>query len=271
MPELARDDITLHYEVDGDGPPLLLLAGMLSDSASWGALAPLLTPHYTVIRPDNRTTGRTTPWEAEVSVAHMARDAQALMRHLGIDRYHLAGHSMGGLMAMELSGLEGDVIASLTILASAPVRVPRTMAVFDTLLAIRKSEGDQSLWLRALYPWIFRPAFFADPQNMQLALDAALSYPYAQSTDAMAHQIEALRGFRPATRPADITCPTQVIFAADDLLIPEAAAREAFSAIPGIQQHTIPDAGHSIHWDAPKSVAERLLGFIDNNPIKEGS
>jgi pimeloyl-ACP methyl ester carboxylesterase len=263
MPDLALDDISLHYEVDGEGPPLLLLAGMLSDSASWGALAPLLTPHFTVIRPDNRTTGRTTPWDAEVSVGRMARDVQALMRHLGHDRYHLAGHSMGGLMAMELAGLEGEAIASLTILASAPVRVPRTMAAFDTFLAIRRTEGGEELWLRALYPWIFRPAFFTDPGNTRLALDAALAYPHAQSADAMAHQIEALRGFRPETRAADLRCPTQVIFGADDLLIPETLGREAFAAIPGVAQHTIPDAGHSIHWDAPQAVAERLIAFID--------
>ena len=56
MPDLALEDITLHYEIDGSGPPLLMLAGMMGDNASWGALLRLLTPHFTVIRPDNRTT-----------------------------------------------------------------------------------------------------------------------------------------------------------------------------------------------------------------------
>ena len=56
MPELALKDITLHYEVDGSGPPLVLLAGMLSDSATWAVIAPLLTQNFTIIRPDNRTT-----------------------------------------------------------------------------------------------------------------------------------------------------------------------------------------------------------------------
>lgn len=102
MPDLPLSDISLHYEVDGSGPPLLMLAGMLSDSASWGALAPLLSDHFTLIRPDNRSTGRTTPWDAETSVAQMARDALTLMEYLGHDTFHVVGHSMGGLMAMEL-------------------------------------------------------------------------------------------------------------------------------------------------------------------------
>lgn len=271
MPDLKHDDITLHYEVDGNGPPLLLLAGMLSDSASWAALAPLLTDRYTVIRPDNRTTGRTTPWDAEVTVQHMAADAQALMRELGHDRYHLAGHSMGGLMAMELAGLEGEAIASLSILASGPVRIPRTTHVFDTMLAVRRTSDDDGTWLRTLYPWIFRPAFFADPGAVDTALQAALAYPYGQNMDAMAHQIEALRSFRPRTRPADLTCPVQVIYAAEDLLIPERRVRAVFAAIPGVEQHTIPDAGHSIHWDAPGAVAERLTAFMTKHPTQEAS
>ena len=195
MPSLTRPDITLHYEIDGSGPPVLLLAGMLSDSASWGPLvAPLVAAGYQVIRPDNRTTGRTTPWDAEVSVQHMAQDAVALFDTLNIAGAHVIGHSMGGLMAMELAGLFGsDRVASLSILASAPVRVPRTMAVFDTLREIRENTNGETLWLKALYPWVFQPTFFTAPENTDMAIAAAQAYPHAQSLPAMAHQIEALR------------------------------------------------------------------------------
>lgn len=271
MPELSLKDVTLHYEIEGDGPPLLLLAGMMGDSASWGALAPLLTPHFTVIRPDNRTTGRTIPWNAPVSVHRMAQDAQALMQHLRHSSYHVAGHSMGGLMAMELAGLAGGALASLSILASAPVRVPRTAAVFDTLLKIRQSAAGEELWLRALYPWIFQPDFFNDAKNTENALKAALGYPHAQTADAMAHQIEALRSFRPTVRPADLACPTQTLFAEHDLLIPEPAGRTVFEAVPDITQHSVAGAGHSLHWDAPQAVADHLRSFIAQHPIAEST
>lgn len=264
MPDLKLPDVSLHYEIGGDGPPLILLAGMLADSATWLPLVPLLEPHFTVIRPDNRTTGRTAPWDAPVSVGQMADDVLALIDHLGHDRVDIAGHSMGGLMGMEVAGLAGpDRVRSLTILASAPVRIPRGMAVFEALLAIRRSgpKGEE-LWLRALYPWIFRPSFFALPANVPTAIAAALDYPHAQSVDAMALQLQALAGFRPRVRPGDIACPVQTVFAGHDVLIPNAAAREAFAAIPNVQQHVIEDAGHSIFWDAPEAVAERILGFV---------
>lgn len=267
MPDLALSDLTLHYEIGGVGPPLLMLAGMLSDSASWGPLIAPLEARHTVIRPDNRTTGRTTPWDAPVSVGQMARDAMSLMDQLGHDRFHVVGHSMGGLMAMEVAGLAKSRLASLSILASAPVRVPRTMAVFDTLREIRSGDDGEVLWLKALYPWVFRPEFFNDPETTQMAVEAALAYPHGQTLAAMAHQIEALRSYKPETRPSDIACPTQVLFAEHDLLIPEGPARQAFSAIPNVRQSTIPDAGHSIHWDAPGPVTHHILAFTESHQI----
>ena len=259
MPSLRLNGIDLHYAVSGEGPPLLLLAGLLSDSASWGPLVPLLSAHHQVIRPDNRTTGRTQPWDAPVTIAQMAEDAAALMPALGHEHYHVAGHSMGGLIAMELSAL--SKLRSLQILCSAPVRVPRTMAMFETLVEIRAGAEDPSLWLRALYPWAFQPKFFETPAKVEAAVMAALAYPYAQSLPAMRLQIEALRSYRPDVKPRDIKVPTQVLFAEHDLMIPQAPARAVFADIDGVQMHEVPNAGHSVHWDAPEATAQYILSF----------
>lgn len=262
MPDLHLDDITLHYEIDGSGPPLLLLAGMLSDSATFAAFAPLLTGNYTVIRPDNRTTGRTTPWDAPASVDLMARDAMALMDHLGHDRFHVAGHSMGGLMSLEIAGMAPERVQTITVLASGRTRVPRTNAVFDTLLAIRRAPEGEEMWLRALYPWVFGHAFFEDAENIETALAAALAYPYGQSADAMAHQAKALRAFRPQSKLEQITAPTLVFYAGQDVLVPPDDARKGFAPLPNMTEITIPHSGHSIVWDAPNEVAEGMLAFL---------
>ena len=263
MPELSLPDVSLHYEVDGQGPPIILLAGMLSDSASWLPLVEPLSRNYTVIRPDNRTTGRTTPWNAQTSVQIMAEDAHLLMAHLGYDRYHVAGHSMGGRMAIELFGLARERVASLSILASAPNKLPRSLAVFEALRSIRDTPDGETLWLKALYPWVFAPAFFENPQNAEMALEAALGYPYAQSAQAMAHQIEILRDFELRTSLESITCPTQILYAQDDALIPPGPARKAFESIPEAEHHVVENAGHSVVWDAPNAVSERLTSFLE--------
>jgi pimeloyl-ACP methyl ester carboxylesterase len=267
MPDLDLEDVTLHYEIDGSGPPLLLIAGMLSDSASWAAVAPMLAERFTVIRPDNRTTGRTQPWNAPADTAKVAEDAQALMAHLGHDRYHVAGHSMGGILALELAHDHPETVGTASVLASGRSRSPRTMAVFDALLAIRRAPEGEELWLRALYPWLFGHGFFEDPANVETALQTALAYPHAQPVEAMAHQIEAFRRFRPRAQLDPITCPTLVLYAGQDLMIPPEVARPSFAPIPDLTEHTIPEAGHSIAWDAPEQVSERLLTFLEAHPL----
>ena len=267
MPNLKLDDITLHYEIDGSGPPLILLGGMLSDSASWGPVVAPLARDFTVVRPDNRSTGRTVPWDAPISVAQMARDALALMDHLGHGRFHAAGHSMGGLMALEMTALAPDRIATATVLASGRARTPRTMAVFDALLAVRRAEGGEDNWLKALYPWVFGQAFFATPEKAEMAMAAARAYPYGQSADAMAHQMEALRGFRPLSKLEDTPCPVHVMYAQDDLLITPASARKGFAKIPDLTEHTVEGAGHSIVWDAPEEVVTQMRAFLAAHPL----
>lgn len=267
MPELPLDDITLHYEIAGDGPPLLLLGGMLSDSATWTPLVPLLTSHYTLIRPDNRTTGRTTPWDAPADMSHMVGDVIALLDYLGVPRCHVVGHSMGGLMTLELAGLHPDRVATATVLTSARVRSPRTNAVFDALLAIRRMPQGEEAWLRGLYPWIFGPAFFDDPAKVEMALEAALAYPFAQSADAMAHQIKAFQGFRPQAGLDQVTCPTLIGYAAQDILVPPDLARPGFAGIADKAEVTFEHAGHSVIWDAPQEIAAKLKPFLAAHPI----
>jgi len=267
MPDLDLDDITLHYVIEGNGPPLLLLAGMLSDSATWAGFAPLLTDHYTVIRPDNRSTGRTKMNSAPVDCGLMATDAAALMQHLGYDRYHVGGHSLGGLLSLEIAHAHPDRIATATVLASGRVRSPRTAGVFDALLAVRRAPKGEDAWLRALYPWIFGNAFFEDPQNAETALAAARAYPFAQSLDAMTQQVAAFRAFRPKARPENIACPTLVMYAGQDIMIPPAMAQPSFAKIPNLTEATIDHAGHSIVWDAPEETAQHLTAFLSKNQI----
>jgi pimeloyl-ACP methyl ester carboxylesterase len=265
MPTFLTDDISLHYEIDGTGPPLLLIAGMVSDSASWQPLLPLLSNHFTIIRPDNRTTGRTTPWDAPTSIAHCANDCAALLEHLSVSRAHVLGHSMGGVIALQLATSHPDSLQTITLAASAPIRMARNTALFRALIDIRLSDAPPDTWLRAFFPWLFAPAVFDDPAAIDAAAEAALAYPYAQSPDAMRHQLNALVDYDPTA--IDVHHPIQALLAENDLLIPVPLAQSALRRLPGLDTHIIPNAGHSIHWDAPQRVADQVLTFANDHPI----
>jgi aminoacrylate hydrolase len=262
MATFEHEGISLHFERSGTGPPLLLIAGMMSDSASWAPLVPLLEPHFDVIRPDNRTTGRTVPWDAPVSVELYAADCAGLLNHLDLGPAHVMGHSLGGMIGMRLACAHPAVVRTLTLAAAAPLRLERNVALFKTLLAIRRSDAAPQVWLDALFPWLFAPALYEMPGAVAQAGIAALAYPFAQTADAMARQIASLEGYVP-DRTDDLPCPTQALLAQDDLLLPAALARPTLRRLP---VHIIAQAGHSIHWDAPDAVAAHLRRFTEETP-----
>ncbi len=259
MPFADLTHIRLWYEDDGSGPPLLLIAGMASDSASWLPLLPHLEQHYRLIRPDNRSTGRTTPPDAPTSLALNRDDCVALLDHLDIQKAHVLGHSMGGLIALDMANTHADRVKSLTLAASAPMRSARNVALFEALIAIRRSNAPADTWLRAFLPWLFSPAVYATPGAIDAAVAAALAYPHAQSVDGMERQLRALDAYTPPRIAPGM--PVQALLADKDQLFALSDAIPALKAA-GITTHTvIADAGHSIHWDQPAAVASALRGF----------
>lgn len=114
----------LYFETYGpdDGAPLVLLhGGMLSIELSWAALIPTLDDRYRIVAVDVQGHGRTGDLDREVTPAHTAADVVALLDHLGIDRAHVLGHSMGGAAALELAVNHPDRVLSV-IGASVTVR-----------------------------------------------------------------------------------------------------------------------------------------------------
>lgn len=258
MPIFEHNGISQHYEISGHGPPLLLIAGMMSDSASWAPLTPLLEPHFTTIRPDNRTTGRTVPMDAPASVDLFAADCASLLEHLDLGPADVMGHSLGGMVGMRLASMHPAHVKTLTLAASAPLRLERNVALFKTLLAIRQSDAAPDVWLHTLFPWLFAPSFFEVEGAAAQAAMLSLAYPFAQTAQAMGHQIAALDGYMPEPIQ-NIPCPTQALLAADDLLLPTHLAKQTLGDTP---THIIAGAGHSLHWDAPDAVAAHLHQFI---------
>lgn len=269
MPNLQLPDINLHYEIDGNGPPLILIAGMLSDSASWGPLIAPLAAKHIVIRPDNRTTGRTTPALAPTAPEQNARDILALLDYLDIPKAHIIGHSMGGYIAAELAALTPERVNTLTLLCSAPINLPRSWHLFQSFCDIRKS-GPEGLWLRSLFPWLFHHHFFDKPEQIEGAIAASLAYPHAQSMNAMQHQLDALKHYDPKGLIQRIKAPTLALLAQSDLIVPYQEALDLLGQITQAEIQTIQNAGHSIHWDAPQAVLDALIPFLKEHSDEHG-
>lgn len=264
MPDLKRPDATLHFETSGTGPPLLLVAGFMSDSASWGPLVPLLEPHFTLIRPDNRTCGQTVPWNAPASMQHWVDDLVALLDHLGHHKTHVVGHSLGGVIGWALAAHAPNRIASLLMMGSAPILTPRNTELFRALIAVRRSDAPDDTWLRLLFPWLFRADAFHDPDAITAAIQQSLAYPHAQSADAMEYQMQALAQTDPTPFQSAPPVPCAAILSPDDMLVPIGNARASLHDIPLLE---LPGLGHSIHWDDPQRITQEILALTAANGL----
>ena len=108
------NDVHMYYEVYGEGSPLVLLhGGMMTIDLDFAALLPALVARHTVIGVELQGHGRTADSGRPITPAALASDVVGLLDHLGIDRAHVLGHSLGGAVALELAVSHPDRVRSV--------------------------------------------------------------------------------------------------------------------------------------------------------------
>src|ERR1035438_8304990 len=103
MPTIKVNDITMYYEIHGEGEPMVLIAGLNSDHALYRGIIPQLAASHQVIVFDNRGVGQTDKPDIPYSIEMMADDTAGLLNALGIEQVHILGTSMGGRIAVALA------------------------------------------------------------------------------------------------------------------------------------------------------------------------
>jgi aminoacrylate hydrolase len=264
MPEFDNNGASVHYELLGAGPPLLLIAGIASDGASWAPLAPLLADRFRLILIDNRGSGRTRA-PLPLSLRDMAEDCAVLLERLRIETADVVAHSMGGAIARQLAAAHPSRVRRLVSMTSAD-RLPRKEAELMTDLATLYHELEPTRWFRLLYQWLFSEPFFADAKTLRQATIASALYPFRQSPENFSAQVAAVLAHEPPALGL-IRCPVLAVAAERDILVPPAAVRAVHEAIPDCRFEFIPGAAHSVHWEQPEAVATAIAAFLNQLPL----
>ena len=266
MPFVDVADASLHYRRLGDGPPLLLLAGMASDGASWQPVLEPLAARHTLIVPDNRASGQTRDAGGELSRGIMAADALAVLDDAGVERVAILGHSMGAMLGWTLAVREPARVSALIPMAALPVASRARVELFTTLARVRR-HADEADWFRLLFQFLFRSALFEDTAAVDAAVAASLAYPHKQDADAFARQAAALESFAAPLDPSGIRCPVHPLCAAEDVLSPP-SVHTGFHASLGIGTparvpRVVERAAHALHWDRPDAVVAHVTRALE--------
>lgn len=259
---LARTaEADLYYQVEGDGPQTLVLVNGVGDPLEGWAnqTADFLAAGLRLVTFDNRGVGRSSQPPGPYTSAQMAADLHAVVTAAGLDRFHLCGVSMGGVIAQEYALAHPGPLKSLILANTFAAADPFTRAAFLSWAQVAQAAG-MPMMMRAQAPWIFSPDFYAEfPGRVEeLIAEAAQS---TQPAAAFAAQTAALVDHDTLGRLATLRAPTLVIAAADDIIIRPALSARLFEALPDAAWCMVP-GGHAAFWEDPGPWNHAVIDFV---------
>jgi 3-oxoadipate enol-lactonase len=255
------DEADLYYEVSGAGSPTLVLVNGVGDPLEgWeNQLGAFLAAGLRVVSFDNRGVGRSSQPPGPYTSAQMAADLHAVVRAAGLDDFHLAGVSMGGVIAQEYALAHPANLRSLVLANTFAAADPFTRAAFRTWAQVAEAAG-MPMMMRVQAPWIFSPEFYATRPDRVAGLIAEAEQG-TQPAAAFAAQTAALVDHDARDRLAALTTPTLVIAAADDIIIRPALSRRLFEVLPDAAWTVVP-GGHAAFWEESGPWNQAVLEFV---------
>jgi len=126
MPKLSANNLRMHYTVNGEGTPLVLIHGLGSSARDWESQVIFFSKDYKVICPDIRGHGESEKPPGPYSMELFAEDTAAFIHELNLEPVHVVGISLGGMIAFQLALDYPDLLKSMTIVNAVPDMTPRT-------------------------------------------------------------------------------------------------------------------------------------------------
>ncbi len=253
---IRANDLDIHVQISGPaGAPALLLLHSLGTSLHvWNDQAEALSASFRVIRPDLRGHGLTTVTQGPGTIAQLAQDALAVLDALDIQHAHVAGLSIGGLVAQSLAALAPDRVTSLILCDTAMVIPPPEG--WHTRAALVREKGMQAVADPVMARWV-TPGFMATPQAAGLRAMLLRTDPEGYAAAAEAIAAEDLTASSSA-----LNVPTLILVGDQDLATPLASAEAMHTAIAGSTLVILKNAAHIPTIEVPHAVTQAISTFL---------
>jgi len=248
-----------------------MIMGFGGQAASWGEpFLDALRPHFTIIRFSNRGAGDSDRPDAPATIRLMAGDTAALIHALEIERPHVFGVSMGGMIAQELALHYPHLVNGLVLGCTTTGGAGHAGANPEVLAMLVPAPGlSREDQIRKAWPALCSPGFIqAGAAFLETMLQASLEKPTPIET--LAKQMAAVQGFDSYGRVAQIKAPALVIHGDADVLVPPENGRLLHHLIAGSELVIIPGAGHMFFWEKPQESARAIVQFLRRVPATAG-
>jgi 3-oxoadipate enol-lactonase len=259
MPIVDSAGARIFWNESGSGNPILLIMGLGYAHQMWFRTLPVLESKYRTIFFDNRGVGASDVPPGPYPIAQMAADAAAVMSAAGLDRAHVYGVSMGGMIAQQFALDFPDRVNKLILGCTAsggPNAVRAKDEVGKVLMARATMTAEEGA--EAMVPFIYDASTPRARIDEDLAIRRSI-YPTGEGYTA---QLQGIMAWTCFDRLGEIKAPTLVIHGETDELVPAGNGRLIAERIPGAQLVMIPHASHLYTTDQPEISHEAILKFL---------
>lgn len=269
MPTTATGDVTLFYEDEGSGPPVVLVHGHTLDRRLWDPVTPrLVAAGLRVLRVDLRGHGLSSRPDFGYHPSHHAADVAAVLDAAAVGPVVGVGHSIGGAVLLEVAVTMPERLAAMVLVSPVMPDRPFEPAFMDNLREVARVIRSEGVRAAMAGPWDRSPLFehsFRRPEIRRAAVAITGDFPGAEYLATQRDRVE--RTWSLPDRLGEISLPTVVAVGEREMPGFRAYAEEAAAGIPGARLEVFQNCGHLLPLEAPERVATIIVDTTQRSNV----
>ena len=265
MPKVKVNDITINYEQQGTGEPLVLIPYLAADNACYAFQVADYAKHFTCISLDPRGAGETDKPAGTYSTELFADDVAGFMQAIGVEKAHVSGVSLGAAVGQWLASKYPQRVKTLSLHSAWPKTDPFLRVVAESWQTIAKGLGSvQEMIIAGIFPYCFTPELYAAKPEYIGQLAAFVRSRPKQPFDAFIRQSNAVIAHDALAQLGKISAPTQITFGRHDTVTSTRFAEPLKSGIKNSELHVFEDCAHAAIYENVAAFNEKTLAFLNS-------
>jgi len=268
MPKVQAGGITMNYDQQGSGEPLVLIPCLAADHACYAFQIADYSKHFTCISVDLRGTGESDKPGGVYSTEMFADDIAALMQAIGASKAHVAGLSLGAATGIWLAAKYPDRVRSLSLHSGWPKSDAYLKTVVQGWQVMAKAMNSvPEMFIQGIFPWCLTPELYAQkPDYIQGLSDFVRSRP-KQPIDAFIQQSDAVLTHDAQAQLGKIRAPTQITFGRRDVVTSTRFADRLKNGIGNSELYIFEDCSHAPLYENVPAFNAKTLEFLRKHSL----